>query len=151
MMDSASRPSGVSRMKSASRVCIGGYTFRMKWIMLLLTLAAIGVLGYAVWIWRERLQQRERASQERFAAFMKEVKPPPVVEPRTPLAAPREAPATLAPQKLLFEAAAKAGEAGEPVLAIQLYARLLSRFPETALGAQARAAIEAQKAKLAKA
>jgi len=123
--------------------------------MLLLTLAAIGVLGYAVWIWRERLQQRERASQERFAAFMKEVKPPPVVEPRTPLAAPREAPreapSTLAPQKLLFEAAAKAGEAGEPVLAIQLYARLLSRFPETALGAQARAAIEAQKAKLAKA
>ena len=123
--------------------------------MLLLTLAAIGVLGYAVWIWRERLQQRERASQERFAAFMKEVKPPPVVEPRTPLAArreaPREAPSTLAPQKLLFEAAAKAGEAGEPVLAIQLYARLLSRFPETALGAQARAAIEAQKTKLAKA
>ncbi len=119
--------------------------------MLLLTLAAIGVLGYAVWIWRERLQQRERASQERFAAFMKEVKPPPAVEPRTPLAAPREAPSTLAPQKLLFEAAAKAGEAGEPVLAIQLYARLLSRFPETALGAQARAAIEAQKAKLAKA
>ena len=119
--------------------------------MLLLTLAAIGVLGYAVWTWRERLQQRERASQERFAAFMKAVKPPPVVEPRTPLAAPREAPSTLAPQKLLFEAAAKAGEAGEPVLAIQLYARLLSRFPETALGAQARAAIEAQKAKLAKA
>ncbi len=119
--------------------------------MLLLTLAAIGVLGYAVWIWRERLQQRERASQERFAAFMKEVKPPPAVEPRTPLAAPREAPSTRAPQKLLFEAAAKAGEAGEPVLAIQLYARLLSRFPETALGAQARAAIEAQKAKLAKA
>jgi hypothetical protein len=119
----------------------------MKWIILLLTLAAIGVLGYAVWIWRERLQQRERASQERFAAFMAEVKPPPVIEARKPL----EAPSALAPQKLLFEAAAKAGEAGEPVLAIQLYARLLSRFPETAFAAQARAAIEAQKSKLAKA
>ncbi|MNC99674.1 hypothetical protein D3C83_180390 [compost metagenome] len=73
------------------------------------------------------------------------------MEARAPLAAPREAPSALAAQKLLFEAGAKAGEAGEPVLAIQLYARLLSRFPETALGAQARAAIEAQKKKLAKA
>ncbi len=123
----------------------------MKWIMLLLSLAAVGVLGYAVWIWRERLQQRERASQERFAAFLKEVKPPAVSGVRTPPEAPIPAPSPLAPQKLLFEAAMKAGEAGEPVLAIQLYARLLSRFPETALGAQARAAIEVQKAKLAKA
>ena len=122
----------------------------MRWIVLLLALAAIGVLGYAIWVWRERLQQRERASQERFAAFMREVKPPPVAEARAAQALP-EAASTLAPQKLLFEAAAKAGEAGEPVLAIQLYARLLSRFPETAFGAQARAAIEAQKAKLAKA
>ena len=122
----------------------------MRWIVLLLALAAIGVLGYAIWVWRERLQQRERASQERFAAFMREVKPPPVAEARAARALP-EAASTLAPQKLLFEAAAKAGEAGEPVLAIQLYARLLSRFPETAFGAQARAAIEAQKAKLAKA
>jgi hypothetical protein len=123
----------------------------MKWIMLLLSLAAVGVLGYAVWIWRERLQQRERASQERFAAFLKEVKPPAVSGVRTPPEAPIPAPSPLAPQKLLFEAAMKAGEAGEPVLAIQLYARLLSRFPETGLGAQARAAIEVQKAKLAKA
>ena len=123
----------------------------MKWVILLLALAATGVLGYAVWIWRDRLRQRERASQERFAAFMREVKPPAVVEASTPPEAPIEAPSPLAPQKLLFEAAAKASEAGEPVLAIQLYARLLSRFPETALGAQARAAIEAQKAKLAKA
>ena len=122
----------------------------MRWIVLLLALAAIGVLGYAIWVWRERLQQRERASQERFAAFMREVKPPPAAEARAAQALP-EAASTLAPQKLLFEAAAKAGEAGEPVLAIQLYARLLSRFPETAFGAQARAAIEAQKAKLAKA
>ena len=37
--------------------------------------------------------------------------------------------AALAQQKLLFEAAAKAGEAGEPVLSIQLYARLLARYP----------------------
>ena len=45
---------------------------------------------------------------------------------------------------------AKAGEAGEPVLSIQLYARLLARYPESAFAAQARAAVEAQKQKLAK-
>ena len=55
------------------------------------------------------------------------------------------------PQKLLFEAAHKAGEAGEPALAIQLYARLLARYPETAFAAQARAAVESEKRKLAKA
>lgn len=54
-------------------------------------------------------------------------------------------------QKLLFEAAHKAGEAGEPALAIQLYARLLARFPHSAFAAQARAAVEAQKRKLSKA
>ena len=53
-------------------------------------------------------------------------------------------------QKLLFEAAAKAGEAGEPALSIQLYARLIARYPDSAFVAQARAAVEAQKSKLAK-
>jgi outer membrane protein assembly factor BamD (BamD/ComL family) len=57
----------------------------------------------------------------------------------------------IGPPKLLFEAAHKAGEAGEPALAIQLYARLLSRYPQTAFADQARAAVEAQKKKLAKA
>ena len=55
-----------------------------------------------------------------------------------------------AQQKLLYEAASKAGEAGEPVLSIQLYARLLARYPDSTLGTQARAAVEAQKKKLAK-
>jgi hypothetical protein len=57
----------------------------------------------------------------------------------------------IGPQKLLFEAAHKAGEAGEPALAIQLYARLLARYPQSTFGTQARAAVEAQKKKLAKA
>jgi len=57
----------------------------------------------------------------------------------------------IGPQKLLFESAHKAGEAGEPALAIQLYARLLARYPQTAFADQARAAVEAQKKKLAKA
>jgi hypothetical protein len=54
----------------------------------------------------------------------------------------------VAQQKLLYEAATKAGEAGEAVISIQLYARLLARYPDSALGAQARSAVEAQKKKL---
>jgi hypothetical protein len=46
-------------------------------------------------------------------------------------------------QRLLFEAAGRAGEANEPALAI--------RFPDGALVAQARTAVELQKKKLAKA
>ena len=41
-------------------------------------------------------------------------------------------------------------EAGEPALSIQLYARLLARYPQTALAGQARAAVESQKKRLAK-
>ena len=56
----------------------------------------------------------------------------------------------LAQQKLLFESAHKAGEAGEPALSIQLYARLLARYPATTLASPAREAVEAQKKKLPK-
>lgn len=113
----------------------------MKFATWLLALAALGILGYAVWSWRRRWQERQRASEERFAAFIAEVKP------KTP----DPAASALALQKLLFEAALKAAEAGEPVLSIQLYARLLARFPDSAFAAQARSAVEAQKQKLAKA
>jgi len=128
-------------MKSASWVCTGGYTFRMKALTWLLVLAAIGVLGYALWNWRLRFLERQRAAEERLAAFVAQAKP----------AAPAvAADPGLPQQRLLLEAAAKAGEAGEPVLSIQLYARLLARYPESALAAQARAAVETQKQKLAK-
>ena len=59
--------------------------------------------------------------------------------------------ADLAKQRLLFDAAAKAGEAGEPVLSIQLYARLLARYPESTFASRARAAVEMQKKNLTKA
>jgi hypothetical protein len=59
--------------------------------------------------------------------------------------------ADLAKQRLLFDAAAKAGEAGEPVLSIQLYARLLARYPDSTFASQARAAVEMQKKNLTKA
>jgi hypothetical protein len=109
----------------------------MKVLTWLLVFAALGVLGYAIRTWRSRWLERQRAAEERFAALMAEAKPP--------------ADPSLAQQRLLLEAAARAAEAGEPALSIQLYARLLVRYPQTGFAAQARAAVDAQKQKLAKA
>ncbi len=115
----------------------------MKVLVWLIVLGSLA--GITVWFWkaRERLREKQRASEERFAVFMAEVKPaaPPTVQPAN----------DLPQQKLLFDAAGKAGEAGEPVLSIQLYARLLARYPDTQFAAQAKTAVEAQKKKLAKA
>ena len=111
----------------------------------LLAIAALAVLGYALWTWRRRWLERQRASEERFAAFLAQAKPA-----LAPVAAPPQADPDLPLQKLLLEAAAKAGEAGEPALSIQLYARLIARFPQSALAPQARSAVETLKQKLAK-
>jgi hypothetical protein len=118
----------------------------MKVLVWLVVLAGIGVLGYALWSWRERWREHQRAAEERLASFIAQARPaaPPPAAPMPPLDR------SLPQQKLLLEAAAKAGEAGEPVLAIQLYARLLARFPDSAFAAQARSAVETQKQKLAK-
>ena len=128
----------------------------MKLLTWLVALGAIGVTGYLLWTWRQRWLDHKRASEERLAAFMAQAKP--ALAPAQPATAPAQSAAPPAPkdetlplQKLLLEAAAKAGEAGEPVLAIQLYARLIARFPNSALAAQARNAVEVQKQKLAKA
>jgi hypothetical protein len=117
----------------------------------LVWLAAIGAaagLAYWLWAWQQRWTERKRASEERFASFMAQA----ISSASAPTRAPEPTPdlAALAKQKLLFEAANKAGEAGEPVLSIQLYARLLSRYPDSSYAGQARAAVEAQKKKLAK-
>ena len=123
----------------------------MKQIIWLVILGALGTLGYAVWKWRQNWAERKRAAEERFASFVAQARPAApavtVAAPPAPTAMPDP---TLAQQKLLLEAASKAGEAGEPALSIQLYARLLSRFPGSAFAAAARAAVEAQKKKLAK-
>lgn len=103
------------------------------WVLLI-----AGTAGAALWwrTWRRRQAEREQAAEQRLAAFVTQSRPAPA--------------AADAAQKLLFDAAAKAGDANEPVLSIQLYARLLSRFPESVFAGQARAAVEAQKKKLAK-
>src|SRR5882762_2470732 len=103
-------------MKPASSVCIGRYTFRVKALGWFIFIVSLAVVAYALVRWRKRWQEHQRIAQARFAQFM-------------------------AQARLLLEAAGKAGEAGEPALAIQLYARLLSRFPQTAFAAQARAAV----------
>ena len=125
------------------------------WLLLLAIAVAIGLLiRHNLRKWDER----KAAEEERFANFMKGTAgvPAPTAAATPISAAPAAAPSPaagndLALQKLLFDAAHKSGEAGEPALSIQLYARLLARYPASTLAEPARAAVEAQKKKLPKA
>ncbi len=148
----------------------------MKLVIWLLGAAAIGVFAYGLVKWRRRSEELRRASEERSAALMAEMMATAKSRPAPPQAetdrgraadfakaaesaraaevakaADFAKAADLAQQRLLFDAAAKAGEAGEPVLSIQLYARLLARYPDSTLASQARAAVEMQKKYLTKA
>ncbi|MGE5641137.1 MAG: hypothetical protein ACM30H_13685 [Clostridia bacterium] len=87
-----------------------------------------------------KVDERRRAEEARIAEFMAQAIARPPATPPDP---------TAAQQKLLFEAAAKAGEAGEPALAIQLYARLIARYPQSSLAGECRASVERLKARLA--
>lgn len=125
----------------------------MFWLLLFaFVVGAAGLIWHSLRKW----EARKRAEEERFANFMAGTTG--AVQPKDPATLPGPSPAAppvaangLAQQKLLFESAHKAGEAGEPALAIQLYARLLARYPATTLASPARAAVEAQKKKLLKA
>ena len=124
----------------------------MAWIILV---AIIAVLAFGGWLARKRWAERSRAAEAREAKFVAQLAPvPPGAAQAAMAAAPaatlRKDPGSLPQQKLLFEAAAKAAEAGEPVLSIQLYARLLARYPDSGFAGQVRAAVEVQKKKLAK-
>jgi hypothetical protein len=118
----------------------------------LVWLAAAGVviaLIHFIRRWRRQWLERKEAAGQRMAMFIAQAKPAvPTVSaaPQPVVAVPGVAPQ----ERLLLEAATKAGEAGEPALCIQLYAKLLSRYPQSSFAAQARAAVEAQKKKLAK-
>jgi hypothetical protein len=147
-------------MKSASWVCTAGYTFGMTTILWLLLFATAAGFGWLIWHNVRKWEASRRAEEERFANFMagtaagakpKPDKPLPVPLPAFPVASVPAVSNDLAQQKLLFEAAHKAGEAGEPALAIQLYGRLLARYPATAFAGQARAAVGMLKKKLVKA
>ena len=117
-----------------------------------------GVLAGMVWAfsrWRRQWVQRQEAAEARLANFIAQANPS--AAPASPAAVASAVPAPAAPpaiapqERLLLDAAAKAGEAGEPVLSIQLYAKLLSRYPQSQFASQARTAVEVQKKKLVKA
>lgn len=110
----------------------------MKAVIWVFALAAAAGFAYWFWHWGRRRADLKRASEGRSAAFMAEA----MVTAKS-----KGQPE----QRLLFDAAAKAADAGEPVLAIQLYARLLARYPDSPFAAQARAAVALQKKRLAKA
>ena len=125
----------------------------MRGLAWFIVVAAIfGIVWYLARL-RRQFAERQEAAEARMMTLMTQVRPA-----TAPMLAPVPAPtaqaapvAAEAPQeRLLFDAAHKAGEAGEPALAIQLYAKLLSRFPKTIFTARARAAVEEQKKKLAK-
>jgi len=113
----------------------------MKQVFAFLLLAAGAGLAFWMWVAYRRFAERSRGAGERFASAMTQA----MVSAKPKVA---EDLAVVAQQKLLYEAATKAGEAGEAVISIQLYARLLARYPDSTLGTQARAAVEAQKKKL---
>ena len=127
------------------------------WLVLTGFAAACACL---VWLSLGKWQARQRAEEARIASFLAGASGAASKEELANAAGTLPLPAAaigppqgndLAQQKLLFEAAEKAGEAGEAALAIQLYARLLARYPASALTGHARAAAETQKKKLLKA
>jgi hypothetical protein len=126
----------------------------MKHMVWFVALACVAGIVYGLWRLRAKWEERNRASEERFAALMSQALPKgmaaaaPASPPSAPIAS-KPANDTVVQQRLLLEAASKAGEAGEPALSIQLYAKLLARYPQSSFASQARAAVEAQKKKLA--
>ena len=130
----------------------------MMWALWLVLFATATAFGWLIWHNLGKIQARRRAEAERFANFIAGNTGAAAQNASAPLSAPRSAipgaaPSTapgdeLSVQKMLFDAARKAGEAGEPALSIQLYTRLLARYPATTLAIPARAAVEAQKKKL---
>ncbi|HZS69478.1 MAG TPA: hypothetical protein VFA72_20385 [Burkholderiales bacterium] len=107
----------------------------MKALAWLIFFASIGAVGYALLQWRKRWDERQRVADARLAEFIAQTRP----AAAAPLAV--APPMMAAVERLLLDAAGKAREAGERGLAIQLYARLIARFPQSALAEEARAAV----------
>ena len=130
----------------------------MKTLFWAAVLVSAGVLVFIVRYVMQKQAARERASEARAAELLAltagaklAAAPVPAAaesRPAVPATAPAPARAKLETQKLLFDAARRAGEADEPDLALQLYARLLARFPDSAFADEVRAASEAQRKKL---
>src|SRR5258705_3366271 len=74
-MDSASRPSGVSRMKSASSIGMARYTFRMKALVWLAAAGVVIALIHFIRRWRRQWLERQEAAEQRMAMFIAQAKP----------------------------------------------------------------------------
>jgi len=128
----------------------------MKMLFWLAICGSVAIIAYIIRHVVKKNAEREQAEEARAAAFlaqMSSARAAPAAPTASPAAPPPPAAApenTLELQKLLFDAARKAGDAGEPALAIQLYGRLVARFPDTGFAAPARLAVEEQKKKLMK-
>ena len=119
----------------------------MKALAWFVVIGLIVAIVYYLARLRRQYAERQEAAEARMVSFIAQVRPA-----AAPTLSAVPAPAqTVAPQeRLLLDAAAKAGEAGEPALAIQLYAKLIWRYPQSTFAAQARAAVDEQKKKLSK-
>jgi hypothetical protein len=121
----------------------------MKTVWLAVFVSALMAAGI-VWHSLRKFKQRQLAEEARLASFLAATSgKAKLVEGQSATLPAAGNDLTL--QKLLVEAAHKAGEAGEPALSIQLYARLLARYPASTFAGQARAAVEVQKKKFGKA
>jgi hypothetical protein len=123
----------------------------MKGMFWLTVLFAVAVVVWVIARIRRTIREREQAEEARAASLLAGLVGKSAA-PANPAPQPVRAAVVddVAQQKLLFESAHKAGEAGEPALAIQLYGRLLARYPASAFAEQARAGADAQKKKLVK-
>jgi TolA-binding protein len=122
----------------------------MTTVVWLVIAGCVGGIAYLAWRALDKARERERTEEARFAAFIQAGKPTtaPVAPPPALASAP---PAASNPQeKALFEAANKATEAGEPQLALQLYQRLVERFPAGEFAPGARMAIDLHRSRRAK-
>jgi hypothetical protein len=113
----------------------------MKTMLWLTVLAALAGIVYWISLMLAKWRERKRAAEERVATFIAQAMPGKAPAPAT---APPKVNNEVMLQRLLLEAASKAAEAGEPGLSIQLYGRLLSRYPQSSFAGMARAAVEAQ-------
>jgi hypothetical protein len=118
----------------------------MRAIAWLVIIGAIAGIGFLLLRLRKRWQEQKQVAEARLASFVAGTIP---AQAKAPLLPPSPAPdPDLGKQRLLLDAAGKVAEAGEPALSIQIFARLLSRYPQTQFAGQARAAVAALKQKV---
>jgi len=116
----------------------------MKTLVWLVVIGALAGIVYGFARLRTRWAERRKEREARFESFIAQARPeaPPPVSSFPPPPA--------ADEQLLLDAASKAGQAGEPALSLQLYGRLLERYPQSRFAPQAQAGFAEQQKRLAR-